>query len=56
MSWREKIGKWMARINCDGKEYYLGVFSDEVEAARVYNAEAERLFGEFALLNEIGVV
>jgi len=41
--------KWMAC--CAGK--YLGSFTDEVEAAKAYNAKALEIFGEFAKLNPI---
>ncbi len=46
-------GKWRARIMCGGKPKYLGLFADEIEAARVYNAAALKHFREFALLNVI---
>lgn len=52
VDWNKEMGRWRARINVDGKEYYLGYFRDEDEAGRVYNAEAARAFGEFAVLND----
>ena len=45
--WHEKAGKWQA---CAQREY-LGLFTDEIEAARAYDVVAKQLFGEFANLN-----
>ena len=43
--------KWRATIVCKGKRYYLGLFDDEVEAAKARDRKALELFGEFARLN-----
>jgi len=43
--------KWIAQIVVNQKHIYLGCFSDELEAARVYDAAATQHFGEFANLN-----
>jgi hypothetical protein len=40
--------KWMARINIDGKQKYLGIFVNEVDAAKKYN---EFCFSEFHVKN-----
>jgi len=43
--------KWMAQIMARGISYYLGCFSDEVEAAIAYDVAARNHFGEFARTN-----
>lgn len=42
---------WMARIYCKGKYHFLGMFSNETDAAKAYDVAALRLFGQFAHLN-----
>lgn len=42
---------WKAVICYQGKRIYMGMFSDPADAARVYDAKAKELFGEFARLN-----
>ena len=48
--------KWMAQIRFNGKATYLGLFKDEVEAAKKYNTKAKELFGEFAFLNVVNKI
>lgn len=43
--------KYCAKVVFKGKDFYLGRFSDPVEAARAYDKKAKELFGEFAKLN-----
>jgi len=44
-------GKWQVAIKGDGHNLYLGRYSSEKDAARLYNMAALHYFGEFALLN-----
>lgn len=51
VSWDSARGKWLATI---GKpSVHLGYFKNEQDAARAYNEDAVKRFGEFARLNEI---
>jgi len=52
VSWDKGRKKWMAKITKDKKSYYLGYFTDEVNAAKTYNEAAKELFGEYAYLNK----
>ncbi len=49
--WHKGARKWHARIRVDGLLKHLGSFTDELEAALVYNAAALEHFGAFALPN-----
>lgn len=48
--------KWSAHIQLNKKQYYLGCFNNEIDAALAYNKKAIELFGEFAsrTLNKTG--
>jgi hypothetical protein len=43
--------KWQAGIQYRGKYYYVGLFDDEVEAAKARDRKAWELHGEHAYLN-----
>src|ERR1700745_1514599 len=44
-------GRWMVQVFKEGKQYWVGRFVNEEEAARAYDTKAKELFGEFARLN-----
>ena len=43
--------KWMATVGYNGETIYVGLFDDEVEAAKARDRKAYELAGEFAYLN-----
>lgn len=51
--WNKARRKWQANITVDNRLCYLGLFDDEQDAARAYNAAAVEHFGEFARLNDV---
>ena len=48
---RRKTKKYRVQIGYMGKTRHLGYFESPVEAAKIYDAKAKELFGEFANLN-----
>lgn len=44
---------WYAKLKKNGKQHYLGRFSNEIDAAKAYNKGAIKFHGEFAKLNDI---
>lgn len=46
-------GMYRARIQKDGKRFWIGTYRSEESAARAYNEKALELFGEYAKLNKI---
>lgn len=51
--WDKRNKNWLASIYYEGCSHNIGRFQDEVAAAKAYNTEAARVFGEFAHLNEV---
>lgn len=53
VAWDASRSKWKAYVKVDGKIRNLGRFSDEIDAAKTYNAAALEAWGEFALINDL---
>lgn len=51
LKWNYPRRKWEVRIKKNGDEEYLGIFSDPIDAAKVYDRRARELFGADAILN-----
>lgn len=51
VTWHKAGRKWMAQLRVDGRQVYLGLFTDPAEAASAYDAAALEHFGEFARTN-----
>lgn len=53
VTWRSDIHKWCASIGTGKKRTYLGYFLNLPDAVNAYNSAAQKLFGEFAKLNNV---
>lgn len=51
VSWNKKRNKWEASITVNYRKMFLGYFSDEIGAAKIYDMAAIKYFGNYALLN-----
>jgi hypothetical protein len=49
--WDRFRRRWVVHVCFNGKNLFLGAFTDEAEAARAYDRKACELFGEYAYLN-----
>jgi hypothetical protein len=49
--WHKQHNKWYSQIRANGKTQFLGLFADEVKAAKAYDAAAKKHFQDFARLN-----
>lgn len=51
--WNRKCGLWEAAIRQDSRITNLGFYENEIAAASAYNDYARKLWGEYAVLNDI---
>ena len=51
VSWNRRRSKWVAYIKKDGRQRYLGSFTDQTQAAKAYDDAAKKLPGRFVALN-----
>lgn len=51
VTWHRQMGRWQSALMADGRCAYLGLYADEVAAAKAYDAAALARFGQFAHLN-----
>ena len=49
--WDKQHKKWVAKIQVNGKRTHIGIFKNEIDAAKAYDEKASQLHGEFACLN-----
>lgn len=45
--WHKQHRKWIVSIQSNKKRYHVGLFTDEIEAAKAYSEKAAELFGDF---------
>ncbi len=51
VGWHEQAGKWQVQIKLNGKSRYVGIYANEIVAAKAYDRAARKLFGPYARLN-----
>jgi AP2 domain len=51
VTWEKARSKWRARITVNRKDRRLGMFTQEVDAAKAYDDAALAAWGEYAVLN-----
>jgi hypothetical protein len=49
--WNKDQEKWAAQIQRNKKNYFLGYFKNQTDAAKAYDKKAKQLFRQFAYLN-----
>lgn len=53
VTWNKRLNKWQVIVVKDKKKHYFGLHDNIKIAALVYNKYAEKLFGNFAILNKV---
>lgn len=53
VSWNARKRRWLVAFRANGQYHFVGYFRDEFEAAKAYDAAAEKVSGEFARTNFI---
>ena len=51
VTWKEDHHKWYTQIVVNHKHYFLGLFDDPLDAAKVYDQAARKYHGDFANTN-----
>ena len=51
MTWKKSHKQWCTMIWVDGKQKHVGLYQDEIEAARAYDEVARATRGAFARVN-----
>lgn len=51
VSWMKSKGKWRAVIKLHYRQYHLGLFTNEVKAAKAYDRAAKKVFKQYAKTN-----
>ncbi len=49
--WHKQRSKWKAEIKVNQMKKHLGLFENEIEAAKAYDEAAMKAFGDYATLN-----
>lgn len=49
--YHSSTGKWIAKFTYQARNYSAGIFHDEAEAARAYDAAAKSVLRDCAILN-----
>ena len=51
VTWKNREQKWIARINIDGKEIYLGSYTNKEDAIKARREAEDKYFGEYSYNN-----
>lgn len=51
VAWYKPYDKWHASIGIEGTQKHIGYYTSEEEAAHAYDEVAQKIYGEFAVLN-----